>query len=612
MEPSKSFFKKNWRVFRFIWSLSPGYFLSYVFSFLIQSLFPYIPIYGSALIINGIVAHESFDAIMTIVWWTISVALVVGILQAFFSALLQAWDSKILTEINRRMSKKTHELSYAQLEDNKTLRLMKTADEATNGSGGVPAFMQGFGTAIKGLSNLVYSIVLLQGIFVIGAPNKNDAWASFLNNPWSALIIFASVLMSLLMSLPLLGLVNKLSYRSMMENVEGNRRFGYFYNLCNDYQMGKDIRLFAMQKMLISYQENDKYGVNQTWEHFARSQKAIQIAITFIFVLLSFIAYSFLGLKALYGLIEVGAAVAYAGAVTLLASGLESIAEGVVSSALNSDYLQNYFLYLSYGGVMTYGTNKLDLSKPVSLEFSHVSFTYPNQKEKALNDVSLSLHPGEKLAIVGVNGAGKTTLMKLVCRLYEPQSGEIKVNGLPLTSYDKDSCEMLYAIVFQDFKLFSFSIKDNVAASTNGDEVRVVEALKKADVYDRILKFPGGINTILYNKNDENGVEISGGEAQKIAIARALYKNSPLVILDEPTSALDPKSEAEIYENLGTLVQGKTAVFISHRMSSTQFCDNIAVINQGHLAEYGNHKTLLALKDGLYKQMWDAQAQYYK
>ena len=202
--------------------------------------------------------------------------------------------------------------------------------------------------------------------------------------------------------------------------------------------------------------------------------------------------------------------------------------------------------------------------------------------------------------------------MKLVCRLYEPQEGEIKVNGLPLVSYDKDSCEKLYAIVFQDFKLFSFSIKDNVAATANGDEPKVIEALKKADIYNRVLAFPEGINTILYNKNDENGIEISGGEAQKIAIARALYKNSPLVILDEPTSALDPKSEAEIYENFGTLVQGKTAVFISHRMSSTQFCDNIAVINQGHLAEYGNHKTLLALKDGLYKKMWDAQAQYYK
>jgi ATP-binding cassette subfamily B protein len=176
-------------------------------------------------------------------------------------------------------------------------------------------------------------------------------------------------------------------------------------------------------------------------------------------------------------------------------------------------------------------TEKLDESQPLSLEFSHVSFTYPNQKEKALDDVSLLVRPGEKLAIVGVNGAGKTTLMKLVCRLYEVDSGEILINGKPLPSYDRASAERIEAIVFQDFKLFSFSIKDNVAGGENGDEDKIKESLQKADIYERICSFPDGINTILYNDNDKNGIEISGGEAQKIAIARALYKNSPLVIL---------------------------------------------------------------------------------
>ena len=194
-------------------------------------------------------------------------------------------------------------------------------------------------------------------------------------------------------------------------------------------------------------------------------------------------------------------------------------------------------------------------------------------------DTSIMISGGEKLAIVGANGAGKTTLMKLVCRLYEPDSGEILVNGKALVSYDQPSLERLYAIVFQDFKLFSFSIKENVASGENGNEAKVIKALEDTRIYERVQSFPKGIDTILYNKNDENGIEISGGEAQKIAISRALYKNSPLVILDEPTSALDPKSEAEVYENFGTLVEGRTAVFISHRMSSTKFCDEIIVID---------------------------------
>jgi ATP-binding cassette, subfamily B, bacterial len=612
MEQSKSLVVRNWRVTRFIWSLSPGYFLSYIASFLIQSLLPYIPIYGGALIINAIVAGSNYDAIMPIVWWTLSLSLFFGILSFFFTTLLQAWDNKILAEISRRMSKKTHELSYAQLEDNKTLRLMKAANEATNGSGGVPSYMAGIGTFIKGLSNLVYSIALLQGIFAIGTPKYNDAWSTFLNNPWSSLIPFGAVLLAVLLALPIMAYLNKLSYKAMMDNVEGNRRFGYFYTLCNDYQMGKDIRLFSMQKLLISYQEDNKNGVNEIWEGFEKSEKWFTILISLLYAILSFVAYAFLGLKALYGLIGIGSAVAYAGAVTLLASGINDVISGLIGMNLNSNYLQNYFIYLSFKNTVVYGQEKINLSQPLSLEFSHVSFTYPNQKEKALDDVSLTIRPGEKLAIVGVNGAGKTTLMKLVCRLYEPEAGQILVNGIPLTSYDQASCEKLYAIVFQDFKLFSFSVKDNVASSDQGDEAKVIESLKRADIEERIEKFPQGINTILYNKNDENGVEISGGEAQKIAIARALYKDAPLVILDEPTSALDPKSEAEVYEKFGTLVQGKTSVFISHRMSSTKFCDEIAVINHGQIVEYGNHKTLMQIKGGLYQQMWNAQAQYYK
>jgi ABC-type multidrug transport system fused ATPase/permease subunit len=367
-----------------------------------------------------------------------------------------------------------------------------------------------------------------------------------------------------------------------------------------------------MQKMIISLQKDNKYGVNLIWDKFDKADVKIQCLLSFFYALISFASYGYLGLKALYGLYSVGSAVAYAGAVALLSSGLTSILTGCVEAGLQADYLQNYFVYLALPSSLVCGKEKLDPDAPLSLEFSHVSFTYPNQNEKALDDVSLLIKPGEKLAIVGPNGAGKTTLMKLVCRLYEPDQGTIYVNGKPLPSYDRESLDKLYAIVFQDFKLFSFSVKDNIACGENGDTEKVISSLKKANIAERVLSFPKGIDTILYNKNDENGVEISGGEAQKIAIARALYKDAPLVILDEPTSALDPKSEAEVYTNFATLVEKKTSVFISHRMSSTKFCDKIAVISHGKLAEYGNHSELMAIPQGLYRAMWDAQAQYYR
>jgi ATP-binding cassette subfamily B protein len=397
----------------------------------------------------------------------------------------------------------------------------------------------------------------------------------------------------------------------MMQNVESNRRYMYFWDLCVNYKYGKDIRLYSMQKMILSEQSSSKYSVNTVWEHFSKLDALFEIMAGLLISIVTLVAYSFMGLKALYGLISVGNALAYVGALTILTSAISSLTSSAVGLGLNSDYLQNYFDYLSLPSSLVYGPEKLDEKVPLSIAFQHVTFTYPKQKDKALDDVSLAIKPNEKLAIVGVNGAGKTTLMKLLCRFYEPDSGTIFVNGKALQSYDEASAYRLYAIVFQDFKLFSFSVLDNVASGPNGDEAKAIDCLKKAGIYDRIEKFPDGIHTILYNENDKNGVEISGGEAQKIAIARALYKDSPLVILDEPTSALDPKSEAEIYEDLGELAKGKTAVFISHRMSSTKFCDDIVVIDKGKIVEEGTHADLMTIENGLYKKMWEAQAQYY-
>jgi ATP-binding cassette subfamily B protein len=452
---------------------------------------------------------------------------------------------------------------------------------------------------------------MMRGLFASGTPNKQDAFADFLNNPWSSLLVFGVVLFSVIITIPLMSVINKVSYKAMQDNVEGNREYGYFYTLGSNYQYGKDIRLFHLRPLILGLQDGKRFGVNKIWNRFSFFEAGYQIVLALFDALSSFVAYGFLGLKALYGLLSVGNALAYAGAIFLLGSGLKKIGESFVNQVLIANYLQNYFIYLALPDDLSYGTEKLDESKPLSIAFNHISFTYPHQKEKALDDVSLVITPGEKLAIVGANGAGKTTLMKLICRFYEPDSGEILLNDKPLKSYDEQSCYRLYSIVFQDFKLFSYSLKENVASNDSVDEEKVVASLKKAGIYERAMAFPQGLDTVLLNKNDENGVELSGGEAQKIAIARALYKDSPLVILDEPTSALDPKSEADIYERFGTLVEKKTSVFISHRMSSTKFCDEIAVIDKGRLIEYGNHDELIKL-NGIYKKMWDAQAQYYR
>jgi ABC-type multidrug transport system, ATPase and permease components len=214
------------------------------------------------------------------------------------------------------------------------------------------------------------------------------------------------------------------------------------------------------------------------------------------------------------------------------------------------------------------------------------------------------------MAIVGKNGAGKTTFIKLLCRLYDPTEGEILLNGINIKKYDYEEYLRVFSVVFQDFKLFSFSVAENVATSCEYDEDKLWKCLEQAGIKDRIEKLPEGINTNIYN-NQEEGIEISGGEAQKLAIARALYKDAPVVILDEPTSALDPVSELEIYERFNKLVEEKTSIFISHRMSSCRFCNNILVFDDGQIVQIGNHDELVSDKEGIYHSLWEAQAKYY-
>lgn len=219
---------------------------------------------------------------------------------------------------------------------------------------------------------------------------------------------------------------------------------------------------------------------------------------------------------------------------------------------------------------------------------------------------------GQKLAVVGMNGSGKTTFIKLLCRLYDPTEGKILLNGIDIRKYNYKEYMMIFSVVFQDFKLFSLTLGENVAAKINYDEEEVKSALKKSGFYNRLSTMPECLNTYLYKDFNKKGIIISGGEAQKIAIARAIYKNAPFIILDEPTAALDPIAEAEIYEKFNEITGDKTAIYISHRLSSCKFCDKIVVFHEGSVIQTGTHQELAADKNGKYFQLWTAQAQYYR
>ena len=227
-----------------------------------------------------------------------------------------------------------------------------------------------------------------------------------------------------------------------------------------------------------------------------------------------------------------------------------------------------------------------------------------------MQDINIRINPKEKLLLVGENGAGKSTFIKLLLRLYDPTDGEILLDGVNIKTIDYDNYIKLFSAVFQDFHLYSFSIKENVAMSNRASDEKIDCILRKVGLGDKIDGLKNGINTSLHKNLDEQGFEPSGGEAQRIAIARALCKDAPIVVMDEPTAALDPRAEFEIYEQFNDMTTCKTAIYISHRLSSAKFCDKIAVFENSHITEYGNHESLIN-NNGKYSELFNMQAEFY-
>lgn len=324
------------------------------------------------------------------------------------------------------------------------------------------------------------------------------------------------------------------------------------------------------------------------------------------------VSYGYLAYQIIKGLISIGDFTMYLSAMTQFSTAMNDTMKSILNIKQYSYYYEALDQYINVPAKMR-ESQKLPIPDgSYELEFRNVSYKYSGQSVYALRNINIKLAPGEKLSIVGENGAGKTTFAKLLCRMYDPTEGAILLNGQDIREMDYDQYLSIISAVFQDFKLFSFTIKENICFSevedSQDDEINKI--MVESGLGEKIAKLDKGIHTHVYKNFETDGFEPSGGEGQKLALARAIYKDAPIVILDEPTSALDPRAEYEIYQKFNDLVLGKTAVYISHRLSSTRFCDHIAVFHQGEIIEYGSHQDLLE-KDGYYTELFNMQAQFY-
>ncbi len=390
------------------------------------------------------------------------------------------------------------------------------------------------------------------------------------------------------------------------------RKLIYLMNILTQFQYGKDIRLYNMRQWLLEKYHDmsllEYHSLKRLWRNNFKNRFGWNLS-TFITTAATYI---YLTYSVLHQGISIGDFLMYSSAILTFVNSATDFLNLSNYVIAENRYVNDYHLFMQFHQNHPQTQKFNQTGSPINIEFKNVSFKYPNQDQYALKNVSLTIHDHEKLAVVGLNGAGKTTFIKLLTRLYEPTEGEILLNGKNIAFYDKEEYYQLFSVVFQDINLFSFSIKENVAMveKEDIDENKVWDCLKKAGLEEKVSSLKQGMDTNLQKNLDENGIMLSGGEAQKLVFARALYKDAPFCILDEPTSALDALAELRLYQQFNTILKDKTAIYISHRLSSTRFCDRIVLFKEGKILEMGTHDELIQTNQE-YSQLFAMQANYY-
>lgn len=507
-------------------------------------------------------------------------------------------------------------MDFNYIEDANIRDLKRTVSEANNFNGG----LWGIIASIKICLSAIFEIIISAGIITTLFTSNISADISdkylFIQSPMMSVILLVVMITATILYSLIQGRLGKIQGKLMSAIMPLNRIFFYInHKLIFNYENGKDIRLYNAQDMIINTNTHfmNKAKKMVTDLIVVDSAKLSAIGSVINSILMGFI-YLFVIVKAFVGVITIGNVLMQIGAIQRFYSSISALIVEIKQLKVKNMYFDKGFEFLELPPIKYQGTLPVEkrADNKYTIELKDVSFKYPGTEEFVLKNVSLKLSIGERLAVVGMNGAGKTTMIKLLCRLYDPTEGEILLNGIDIKKYDYKEYMSLFSVVFQDFKLFSFPIDQNVAASMDIDNDKLNESLEEAGIKKRIDDMKNGAGTYIGKSFDKNGIDISGGEQQKIAIARALYKDAPIVILDEPTAALDPISEFEIYSKFDNLVGNKTAIYISHRLSSCRFCHDIAVFHEGEIIERGSHDELIKNRNGKYFELWNAQAQYYK
>lgn len=573
----------------------PSYLFVYIADIIVKTVTPFVNIIFPKYLIAELLGERRMQYI---VGYILSIAFG-NFIGHFLTSYLQEKLNKYYHDdfskyFDALFARKNMQIPYISTEDKE---VMKKAQKARDGLGSQSG---GIGGIASSLSQAISNVFVFAGA----------AGLLLANSPYVFLIVTVGVIAVYFLN----KRINQIQVSYFEKISENNRGYEYvLYNL-TAVRYGKDIRLYQAQDMMSS--QADQYNQNMAeigrkqakdvmpWHEMSKVVMALREGSSFLYL-------GYLGLK---GFIDIADFTMLVNASSALGNALNGVITQMQEIVKRTLFAYEYVEFMQMDIEKTSQGRTVEHQQTHTIEFKNVSFTYPGTDKKALDNVSALIKPGEKISIVGSNGAGKTTFIKLLCRLYKVDAGEILLDGVNINEYKMEDYLKIISVVFQDFMLLGFPLRENVVLSDSGKitEGEVMNLFSKVGLKEKVLSLPMGIDTPVFRYFDLNGFEPSGGEQQKIAIARALYKNGSIMVLDEPTAALDPISEAEIYEKFNDLVKNKTAFFISHRLSSCKFCDRILVFDKGHIIEEGTHQNLMNLENGMYANMYRTQAQYYQ
>ena len=579
-----------------VWKISPGYILLIFFNALLSGAKIIFNTILPMLLINELIGDRTVSRLLLYGGLIVANNVVMTFLTDSITKYRDVKDEWVQNAMVEKMGERIMNLEYSYLEDPYYLDLKESAIFAIQNQSAIANVIRVFADTLQGFITLAGLLTILATL-----------------GPVLVIVLAIGVIAMLV----LFKSASKSMIELMQRIVPINRVYGYYIDVAMEKAAQKDLRLYKMDQLVT---EKVVAFSEKSCDEFDKANRLMGIAtggMAVVTELTSAFTYGYVGIRTISSIfgpqITLGALTMYVTSAITFSSTVIKFGENIVGLWQNIQFLQPYNEFMALKEE-TKDTSGIPFEGEVeTLEFRNVTFTYPKAEKPVLSNVSFSVHKGEKISIVGLNGAGKSTLVKLICRMYQADSGEILVNGRNIYDYDYLSYMNVISAVFQDYKLFDFSIEENISCrETGADENRVNYLVEQVVMKEKIDELPEGIASRFGKEYDEEGVELSGGQGQKIAIARALYKKASMVILDEPASALDPIAEAEIYEKFNSLVEDKTAIYISHRMSSSVFCDKILIIDGGTVSDFDTHENLMKKTDSLYYKLFHSQAENYK